>query len=139
MLHTHPSGRIGGPLGSRVRGVMQCRTAMSMAEPVVCGRGRGSLRGTRSRRLNYCLLALAVGVYVYCALTEAGVGMVFIVQGKPREPEGIVKVIRQTRKEALETANDFLNEGFPFVSIVGDGRVYTVKEFATTVGNDEPE
>jgi putative tryptophan/tyrosine transport system substrate-binding protein len=50
--------------------------------------------------------------------------MVFIVQGKPREPEGIVKVIRQTRKEALEVANDFLNEGFPFVTIVGDGRVY---------------
>jgi hypothetical protein len=42
--------------------------------------------------------------------------MVFIVQGKPREPEGIVKIIRQTRKEALETAG-----------------------FATTVGNDEPE
>jgi hypothetical protein len=82
---------------------------------------------------------LRSGVYVYCALAEAGVGMVFIVQGKPREPQGIVKVIRQTRKEALETANDFLNEGFPFVSIVGDGRVYTVKEFATTVGNDEPE
>jgi hypothetical protein len=39
----------------------------------------------------------------------------------------------------LETANEFLNEGFPFVTIVGDGRVYTVKEFATTVGNDEPE
>jgi hypothetical protein len=65
--------------------------------------------------------------------------MAFIVQGKPREPEGIVKVIRQTRKEALEVANDFLNEGIPFVTIVGDGRVYTVKEFATTVGNDEPE
>ena len=65
--------------------------------------------------------------------------MVFIVQAKHREPEGIVKVIRQTRKEALETANEFLNEGFPFVTIVGDGRVYTVKEFATTVGNNEPE
>jgi hypothetical protein len=63
--------------------------------------------------------------------------MAFIVQGKPREPEGIVKVIRQTRKEALETANEFLNEGFPFVTIVGDGRVYTVKEFAMTL--DQPE
>jgi hypothetical protein len=39
----------------------------------------------------------------------------------------------------LETANDFLNEGFPSVTIVGDGRVYTVKEFASTVGIDEPE
>jgi hypothetical protein len=27
---------------------------------------------------------------------------VFIVQGKPREPEGIVKVTKATRKEALE-------------------------------------
>jgi hypothetical protein len=80
---------------------------------------------------------LRSGVYMYCALEEAGVGMVFIVQGKPREPEGIVKVIKQTRKEALETANDFLNEGFPFVTIVGDGRVYTVKEFAMTL--DQPE
>jgi hypothetical protein len=74
-----------------------------------------------------------------CNLAVAGVAMVFILQGKPREPEGIVKVVKQTRKEALEMANDFLNEGFPFVTIVGDGRVYTVKEFATTVGNDEPE
>ena len=83
---------------------------------------------------------LRSGVYVYCALAEAGVGGNGIhCAGQTREPEGIVKVIRQTRKEALETANDFLTEGFPFVSIVGDGRVYTVKEFATTVGNDEPE
>jgi hypothetical protein len=90
MLHTDPCGRIRGPLGFSWGGnaVSDCNE-------------HGSLRGTRSRRLNYCLLALAVGVYVYCALAEGGVGTVFIVQGKPREPEGIVKVIRQTRKEAL--------------------------------------
>ena len=59
----------------------------------------------------------------------------FIVQGKPREPEGIVKVTKDTRKDALETASEFLNRGFPFVTIVGDGRVYTVEEFALTIIN----
>ena len=59
----------------------------------------------------------------------------FIVQGKPREPEGIVKVTKDTRKDALETANEFLNRGFPFVTIVGDGRVYTAQEFALTIIN----
>ena len=63
--------------------------------------------------------------------------LVFIVQGKPREPEGIVKVSKETRKDALETANDFLRRGFPFVTIVGDGRVYTVEEFALTIINSE--
>jgi hypothetical protein len=66
----------------------------------------------------------------------AAIGAVmFIVQGKPREPEGIVKVTKDTRKDALETANEFLNRGFPFVTIVGDGRVYTVEEFALTIIN----
>ena len=59
----------------------------------------------------------------------------FIVQGKPREPEGIIKVTKDTRKDALEAANEFLNRGFPFVTIVGDGRVYTVEEFALTIIN----
>jgi hypothetical protein len=62
---------------------------------------------------------------------------VFIVQGKPREPEGIVKVTKTTRKEALEAATKFLDEGMPFVTIVADGRVYTVEEFALTIINDE--
>jgi len=38
--------------------------------------------------------------------TESRTG-VFIVQGKPREPAGIVKAIKGNRKEALDTANDF--------------------------------
>ena len=59
--------------------------------------------------------------------------VVFIVQGKPREPEGIVKVIKGTREEALQAANDFLNQGMPFVTIVADGRVYTIEEFALTI------
>jgi hypothetical protein len=63
--------------------------------------------------------------------------MVFIVQGKPREPEGIVKVTNDTRKDALQTANDFLNQGIPFVTIIADGRVYTVEEFAMTIINGE--
>ena len=64
--------------------------------------------------------------------TESRTG-VFIVQGKPREPAGIVKAIKG--KEALDTANDFLNRGLPFVTIVGDGRVYTVEEFALATIN----
>lgn len=60
----------------------------------------------------------------------------FIVQAKPREPEGIVKVVRQTREEALAAAKNFLDQGMPFVTIVADGRVYTAEEFALTVIND---
>jgi hypothetical protein len=63
--------------------------------------------------------------------------MVFIVQGKPREPEGIVKVTKTTRRDALEAANDILNQGIPFVTIVADGRVYTAEEFALTIINGE--
>ena len=63
--------------------------------------------------------------------------MVFIVQGKPREPEGIVKVTKTTRRDALEAANDFLNQGIPFVTIVADGRVYTAEEFALTIISGE--
>ena len=48
MLDTDPRGQIGGPLGSRVRGGWFAAVAV---EPP---------RGTRSRRLDYCLLALAV-------------------------------------------------------------------------------
>jgi hypothetical protein len=61
---------------------------------------------------------------------------VFIVQAKPREPEGIVKVVRETREQALAAAKDFLDQGMPFVTIVADGRVYTAEEFALTVIND---
>ena len=63
--------------------------------------------------------------------------MVFIVQGKPREPKGIVKVTKATREDALEAANDFLNQGIPFVTIVADGRVYTAEEFALTITKGE--
>jgi hypothetical protein len=63
--------------------------------------------------------------------------MVFIVQGKPRQPEGIVKVTKDTRKDALETANDFMIQGIPFVTIIADGRIYTVEEFAMTIINGE--
>jgi hypothetical protein len=62
---------------------------------------------------------------------------VFIVQGKPRQPPGIVKVVKETRTDGLATANDFLENGMPFVTIVADGRVYTAEEFALTVINGE--
>jgi hypothetical protein len=58
---------------------------------------------------------------------------VLIVQGKPRQPAGIVKVVKETRTDALATANDFLENGMPFVTIVADGRVYTAEESALTV------
>lgn len=60
----------------------------------------------------------------------------FIVQAKPREAEGIVKVVKDTREDALRIARDFLDHGLPFVTIIGDGHVYTVEEFAMTVLND---
>ena len=61
----------------------------------------------------------------------------FIVQGKPREPEGIIKVVKETRSDALATANEFFKQGMPFVTVIADGRVYTAEEFAQTLQNDE--
>ena len=61
----------------------------------------------------------------------------FIVQGKPREPEGIVKVTKATRRDALKAASEFMDQGMPFVTILADGRVYTAEEFALTVINDK--
>jgi hypothetical protein len=68
-------------------------------------------------------------------IAERRAKTMFIVQGKPREPEGIEKATADSREEALETASGFLNRGFPFVTVVADGRVYTVEEFAKTVIN----
>ncbi|MGC2810455.1 MAG: hypothetical protein WA303_08740 [Bradyrhizobium sp.] len=59
----------------------------------------------------------------------------YIVQGKPREAEGIVKVVKEGRSDALQIAKEFLDQGLPFVTIIGDGRVYTVEEFALTIIN----
>ena len=61
----------------------------------------------------------------------------FIVQAKPREPEGIIKVVKETRSDALATANEFFKQGMPFVTVIADGRVYTAEEFALTLQNDE--
>jgi hypothetical protein len=61
---------------------------------------------------------------------------VFIGRAKPREAEGIVKIIAQTRSDALQTAKRFLDQGSPFLTIIADGCVYTVEEFALTVIND---
>jgi hypothetical protein len=57
---------------------------------------------------------------------------VFIVQGKPRGPHGILKVVKQTRQEAMQAANDLLDGGMAFVTVIADGRVYTVEQFALT-------
>ena len=48
------------------------------------------------------------------------------VQGKPRKPEGIIKVIKETRQEALEAARDLLENGMVIATVIADGRVYTV-------------
>jgi hypothetical protein len=37
----------------------------------------------------------------------------------------------------LQAAKDFLDQGLPFVSIIGDGHVYTIEEFALTI-KDQP-
>jgi hypothetical protein len=62
--------------------------------------------------------------------------IVFIVQGKPPEPEGILKVVAKTRREALQAANNLLKQGMVIVTVIGDGRVYTMEEFALTVINE---
>jgi len=61
--------------------------------------------------------------------------MAFIVQGKPREPEGVVKVVAETRVGALRAARDLLDRRMVVVTIIGDGRVYTLDEFALTFIN----
>ena len=61
----------------------------------------------------------------------------FIVQAKPREPEGIIKVVKETRSDALATANEFFKQGMPFVTVIADGRVYSAEEFARTLEKDE--
>jgi len=61
--------------------------------------------------------------------------MAFIVQGKPREPEGIVKAVSETRLGALRAARDLLDRGMVVDTIIGDGRVYTLDEFALTFIN----
>ena len=49
--------------------------------------------------------------------------------------KGIIKVIKETRQEALEAARDLLDNGMVIVTIIADGRVYTVEEFALTISN----
>ena len=61
----------------------------------------------------------------------------FIVQGKPREPEGIVKVVAKTRTEALQAADNLFKQGMVLVTVIADGRIYTIQEFALTVKTRE--
>ena len=57
----------------------------------------------------------------------------FIVQGKPRGPAGILKVIKETRQEALHAASELLERGMVLVTVIADGRVYTMEEFSLTL------
>ena len=68
---------------------------------------------------------------------RTGYQIMFIVQGKPRETEGIIKVVKETRSDALATANEFFKQGMPFVTVIADGRVYSAEEFARTLEKDE--
>ena len=56
-----------------------------------------------------------------------------------RSPEGILKVIKETRQEAMQAATDLLENGMAFVTIIAEGRVYTVEEFALTVLDRETD
>ena len=62
--------------------------------------------------------------------------IVFIIQGKPRTPGGIIKVLKENRPAALEAARDLLDKEIVMVTIIGDGRVYTVEGFARTITNE---
>jgi len=58
---------------------------------------------------------------------------VFIVRGKQSDLPGGAKVVRDTPQDAMETANDFLCQGIPVVTIEAAGVVYTTEEFALTI------
>ena len=55
----------------------------------------------------------------------------FIVQGKPRGPAGILKVVKETRMEAIKAAQGLLDSGMAFVTIIADG--HSPEEFALTI------
>ena len=44
-----------------------------------------------------------------------------------------MKVVEETRTNALWAARDLLGRGMVVVTVIGDGRVYTVEEFARTI------
>ena len=52
---------------------------------------------------------------------------------KPRRPAGILKVIKETRQEALQAASELLGRGMVLVTVIADGRVYTMEEFRLTI------
>jgi hypothetical protein len=59
----------------------------------------------------------------------------YIVKGEPREGYGAVIVTKTTRRDALATAVDFLDQGIPAVTITDSkGRTYTAEQFAMTLG-----
>jgi hypothetical protein len=58
----------------------------------------------------------------------------YVVRGESREGGGAVVVTRMARVDALAAAIDFLDQGIPSVTIIGDSRTYTAAEFAITLG-----
>jgi hypothetical protein len=66
--------------------------------------------------------------------------MAFIVRATSNKPgEGSLTVTKATRKDALETAVGLLDQGLSDVTITGNGRVYTTRQFARTFGDEEDE
>ena len=45
-------------------------------------------------------------------------------------------MVAKTRLEALQAANNLLKQGMVVVTVIADGRVYTVAEFARTLTNE---
>ena len=58
----------------------------------------------------------------------------YIVRGKTFGETGSIKVVKATRREALATAINFMDQGLPIVAIIDEnGRVHTAVEFARTI------
>jgi hypothetical protein len=84
-----------------------------------CELGSCSCLGVTVAGMNTLVGALAF--YEPCApasdeqkLSSLAGKPMFIVQGKSRAPPGILKVTKARRKEAFETASEFLKQGLPF-------------------------
>ena len=60
----------------------------------------------------------------------------FIVQARSRQPSGILKVVKADRREALNKAKEFLNDGLPFVTIVADGTTRFAGSGSMSVGTN---
>jgi hypothetical protein len=61
--------------------------------------------------------------------------MTYIVQAE--DPDGAISKTIADRKDALATAVTWASEGRSNVKIIGNGRIYTLKELALAIVNEE--